>query len=478
MQVLCYVPDIPYQKTIPQYNKRWEEKYLFLVHSILYSQLRNKKAFNGYVNLDSSLLKKYIGEHYYKFVLNQLTTAKIVQPYFNSKGVQSYSKGAFSKAYRINPDILSSVRIKAVPIKKKTYARKITNVRASMIKEACKINPNIQHELLMLTYRRIKENEAIEYIKANYVEFTPQYNARMIAIREFNEMHKAKFNTGKEVLNFHFSYNKGRVYSPASMLPRDLEQFTYFQNYENEASICLDMPNSQLCFFDELITREKHYSKPIGVKDSGVKELEKVQHIGNGISEEGIEGEFSPNISKNLDKSLSLIPPLYPSSLCVASYPQQNTWKAFIRKGLGYERMMKLSKWKNKESNHTKEERQEFKAIFFGQLFYNRYIPNYLTPLEQVFNEYHENEAKALRRIKKQLGNKLLAVQVQTLEGKFFHDICVHYMKSNYINIPFTVKHDSITLPSSCASFLIEELNELVIQFFNDKEMKFKYETL
>jgi hypothetical protein len=145
---------------------------------------------------------------------------------------------------------------------------------------------------------------------------------------------------------------------------------------------------------------------------------------------------------------------------------------------LGYERMMFLSKWKNKESNHTKEERQEFKAIFFGQLFYNRYIPNYLTPLEQVFNEYHENEAKALRRIKKQLGNKLLAVQVQTLEGKFFHDICVHYMKSNYINIPFTVKHDSITLPSSCASFLIEELNELVIQFFNDKEMKFKYETL
>ena len=474
MQVLCYVPDISYQKTIPQYNKRWEEKYLYLVHSILYSQLRNKKAFNGYVNLDSSLLKKYIGEHYYKFVLNQLTTAKIVQPYFNSKGVQSYSKGAFSKAYRINPDILSSVRIKAVPIKKKTYARKITNVKASMIREACKINPNIQHELLMLTYRRIKVQEAMDYIKANYIENTPEFNTRIVSVTYFNEMHKAKFNTGKEVLNFHFSYNKGRVYSPASMLPRDLEQFTYFQNYENEASISLDMPNSQLCFFDELITREKHYSKSIGVKDSGVQDSEKVQHIGREECERGIDRENS----LILEKSLSLIPPSYPFSLCVASYPPQNTWKAFIRKGLGYERMMQLSKWKDKESGHTKEERQEFKATFFGQLFYNRYIPNYLTPLEQVFNTYHESEAKALREIKKRLGNKLLAVQVQTLEGKFFHDICVHYMKSNYINIPFSIKHDSITLPSSCASFLIEELNYLVQEFFNDRGMKFKYDTL
>ena len=478
MQILCFIPDIQYKKIIPYYNNRWEEKYLFLMHSILYNQIRNKKEFNGYVNLDSTLLKKYIGDKYYKFILNQLTTAKIVQPYFNSKGVQSYSMGAFSKAYRINPEILKSNRIKAVPITKKTYVRKISNVRSAMIKEACKINANIQHELLMLTYRRINENEAIEYIKTNYVEFTPQYNARMIAVREFNEMHKANFNTGKELLNFHFSYNKGRVYSPASMLPRDLEQFTYFTGYENEASICLDMPNSQLCFFDELITREKHYLKPIEVRDTGVNKENKMHHIGNRDSKEGIEVEFSPNFPQNLHESLSLIPPSIPPSLCGALFSTQNTWKAFIRKGLGYERMMFLSKWKNKESNHTKEERQEFKEIFFGQLFYNRYIPNYLTPLEQAFHEHHTSEAIALREIKKRLGNKLLAVQVQTLEGKFFHDICVHYLKKNYKDIPFTIKHDSITLPLSCGAFLVEELNELVIQFFNDKTMKFKYEQL
>lgn len=470
-KILCFIPDVPYKKTIPHYNKRWEEKYLFLMHSILYNQLRNKKEFNGFVNLDSSLLKKYIGEHYYKFVLNQLINGKIIEPYINSKGVQSYSKGAFSKAYRINPNILQSTRIKAVPIQKKTYVRKISNVKTTLIKEACKLNPNIQHELLMLTYRRIDVNKAIEYINANYEAHTPQYNARIIAVKEFNEMHKANFTQGKEFINFHFSYNKGRVYSPASMLPRDLEQFTYFIGFENEASICLDMPNSQLCFFDELITREKYHLKPIEVRDSEQKQGEKMQHIGNGIKREDSRKEDFA--SKPFQS-----PPSIPSSLCVANYSPQNSWKSFIRKGLGYERMMFLSKWKNKDSNHTKQERNEFKEIFFGQLFYNKYIPNYLTPLEKVFEEYHTNEARALRSIKKQLGNKLLAVQVQTLEGKFFHDICVNYLKSKYVSIPFTIKHDSITIPQSCASFLIEELNELVKVFFNDSEMQFKYEEL
>ncbi len=152
--------------------------------------------------------------------------------------------------------------------------------------------------------------------------------------------------------------------------------------------------------------------------------------------------------------------------------------KTFIRKGLGYEIMMKHYVWKNKSENHTKQERQEFKAIFFGQLFYNRYIPKYLTPLEEVFKQHFEEEATNLRKIKKQLGNKLLAVQVQTLEGKFFHDICVNYIKSNYKSVPFTIKHDSITLPQSEAAYLVDELNQLVQKFFNDNQMKFKVETL
>jgi hypothetical protein len=476
--ILTYVPDLNLQSIIPNYNKRWNEKYLWALHSITYQQLRNKSGFNSYANLDSELLRKYLGTRYTTAILTQLLNAKIIEPFVNSKGIQSYSKGAFSKAYRIAPEIMENTRIKATPIKKKTYVRKITNVRSQLIKEAVKLNPNLQHELLMLTHRRIKFREAYEYIKQTYEAHTPQYKARVIALNEFNEMHKANFSTGKELLPFHFSYVKGRVYSPASMLPRDLERFTYFVNYENERSICLDMPNSQLCFFDELVKRsvfkDKQASKPIGESDTRENDTKKVHYIGREGEENKREREERPFNPKNNEN-----PPLshsYP--LCRALSPNQKQWKDYIYKGLGYEIMMKTHSWKDKTENHTKQERQEFKEIFFGQLFYNRYIPNYLTPLEQTFEKHFPVEAISLRSIKKQLGNKLLAVQVQTLEGKFFHDICVNYIKSKYKNVPFTIKHDSITLPQVEASYLIDELNKLIKDFFKTNELKFKIEQL
>ena len=480
--ILAYVPDLNLSTLIPHYNKRWNEKYIWALHSICYQQLRNKSGFNSYANLDSDLLRKYLGTRYANEVLTQLLNAKIIQPFVNSKGVQSYSKGAFSKAYRINPEIMESTRLKATPIKKITYVRKITNVRSSLIKEAVKLNPNLQHELLMLTHRRIKYKEAYEYIKATYEAHTPQYKARVIALNEFNEMHKANFTTGKELLPFHFSYIKGRVYSPASMLPRDLERFTYFIGYENERLICLDMPNSQLCFFDELVKRsvfkDKTASKSIGNDDSEQNNTKKVHYIGRERSEREKERVERPTLPKNNTKNNP--PPINPfnHSLCSALSNEQNTWKTFIRKGYGYEIMMKHFEWKDKSENHTKQERQEFKEIFFGQLFYNRYIPNYLTPLEKVFQEHFPIEAENLRTIKKQLGNKLLAVQVQSLEGKFFHDVCVNYIKSNYKSVPFTIKHDSITLPQSEASYLISELNQLVKDFFKDSQMSFKVDEL
>ncbi len=473
--ILAYVPDLDYSKIIPQYNQRWKEKYLWLVHSICFQQLRNKNSFNGFVNLNLTLLQKYLGSKYTNHILTALLNADIIEIQLNSKGTPSYNAGTFSKAYRIKPEIMKSVRIKATPILKKTYVRKITNVRTQLIKEAVKLNPYIQHELFSLTYRRIKVKEALDYIKSNYNEKSPQYNARKIAIREFNELHKLDLSQGKEVLNFHFSYNKGRVYSPASMLPRDLEQFTYFEGYEKERSICLDMPNSQLCFFDELIKRSVFHDKNAcnvdQQSDSADLVKKKVHNIGREERENERERRKDPTKQENISSHIH-------PSLCYEFSDENNSWRSFIRKGLGYERMMKTSLWKDKSENHTKEERQEFKEIFFGQLFYNRYIPNYLTPLEEVFMKYHKEEALALRSIKQRLGNKGLAVQVQTLEGKFFHDTIVSYLKTNYKNVPFSIKHDSVTLPESEASYLIEELNQLVRDFFKDSQMSFKVESL
>lgn len=465
-EISCYFPDIDYQNSIKCYNYRWKEKYLFLMHSILFNSLRNKKNFNGYTNLDSTILNHLLGQRYYKAVLTQLLNSNIIQVLTNKNGTAVYSAGAFSKAYRINPDILRGTRIKSEPIKKQTYCRKLSNLKQRQLNEALKMNPNLQHEFLMLTHRRIDVEKAEKYIQEHYELNTPKYNSRMIAVREFNAMHEANTDITRYKVNFHFSLKGGRVYSPASMLPRDLEQFTYFIGHEHDSSVCLDMPNSQLCFFDELVkigsfsTSETQVSRAIE---------KKCQHIGNDISREDTRIGIRP-----LDKNTLLSPtPSLPYVLTNAVKP----WPDFIFSGSGYERMMYLSKWKDKTEGHTKQERQQFKEVFFGELFYNKYAP-YMTRLEKVFHEHHKHEAEALRNIKSILGNKLLAVQVQKLEGSFFHNIVVKYLKKHYIDVPFTIKHDSITLPKECASFLIDELNTLVQQFFNRNEIGFKYEEL
>lgn len=84
-----------------------------------------------------------------------------------------------------------------------------------------------------------------------------------------------------------------------------------------------------------------------------------------------------------------------------------------------------------------------------------------------------------VKGIKKVLGNRQLAIEVQTLEGNFFHNIISDYMiKSRSYDIPFTIKHDSITLPMSEASHLIEELNKLVRDFFGREDISFKFDVL
>jgi len=453
---MCFIPDIEYQNLIECYNYRWREKYVYLMHSILYPSLRNKKAFNGYVNLDSNLLKKLLGTKYYKYVLNQLMNSGIVESLKNANGKEVYSKGAFSKSYRIAEKYTTGTRIKAVPIHKQTYCRKIALAREQSMKDAFSINPLLQHEFLQMTRRRIDVERANIYIGQTYENGSKQFNARAMAIREFDAMKDATFTQGKTNIGFHFSYNKGRVYSPASMLPRDLEQFTYFPDYENEHSVNVDMPNSQLCFFNELVKRE---------------------HIGNSIYEKIYENKKHPELEKKVAK---VSPSITLTTLSPYVFPfekNNRSWEDYIFKGEGYERMMFLSKWKGKDKGHTKEERQEFKAEFFGQLFYNRYSDAF-TDMEQVFMFYHEHEAKALREIKKTLGNKLLAVQVQSLEGKFFHHIVVDYIKTNYRDVPFTIKHDSITLPKSCASFILPELNNLVREFFKRNDIELKAEIL
>lgn len=517
--IIVSIPDIDLTKKVKCYNKRWDDKYKWLLNGIIYQQITQKKSFTQFVPLSSEMLQKYLGTRYSKFVISQLINSKIIEAetfnYKTSDGKietrPKYNSGKTSNGakhcikYRLCKDVAENHRIKSVRLKKGTFERKIIKHRTQTAFNVLRENPNLKHEFLQLTQRRIDVKKAMEYINNTYEIGTPRYESRKAIIHEFDAMHLAKISEHVQNVQFNFSYKGGRVYSPATSLSRDLEQFTYFIGYENEKTISADMPNSQLCFYDLFLqsynaekTGKKHASNPIAVSDTTTNDTKKVHNIGSDGLREGKGFVKLPAETENLSEKYnpySLAPPSLPM-LC--TFTPQNTWQTLVSTGIAYDKLMQLFEYNGKTENHTKEERNEFKPLFFGQLFYNRYIPNYDTPLELCFKKHFYNdyvllkqtkyrldgkrwsEAREKQRIEglpvneKHIGNSKLAIQVQAMEGKFFHTEIVHFLRRSYIDVPFTIKHDSVILPMSHASYIVPELNRLLKRFFNNNNVNLK----
>jgi len=450
----CYIPKNFDVTKVKGYNHRWHEKYIWLIHSVVFDSLTSQQTIGGFINLRSKLLKKFLGDKYYTEIIEQLKQSGVIEE--NDR----YKSGAFSKSFRLTKRY--SKGIKSTRIEKQTYCRKIEIFRQNYLAEVLKENELNRYEFMQLTYARIDIHRAMDYIYTRYKEDSLQFKARLIAIEQYHAMHKASFADGRYTnIGFTFKVNKGRIYSPVTMLPRDLEQFTYFIGYEGEAVASADAPNSQLCFFNEYLKRK----------------AKKVHHIGeNSISDISMNNK---DIVKALVADFRDVPTPQPHPNISVPYVVQNnlSWEEYIFNGKGYERMMYLCAWKGKFSGHTKEERTEFKEEFFGHLFYNRWKPS-LTEMERIFMTHHEAEAKALRAIKKKLGNSGLAIEVQRMEAYFFHHIIVNHMMTHHKGVPFTIKHDSINLPAREASYIIPELNQLFKAFFNRSEIEFKVSEL
>lgn len=473
--LVCYIPTSLNIEDLEGYNKRWHDKYHWLIHSIVFKSLTQKDNFGDYATLNGALLQKYIGPKYLKDVLTTLQNNKVIEIY------KHFTIGGKSKGYRLSKEYKDAT-IKAVELIKPTYETKIKKIRTTYLKDVLS-NELIKSEFRNLTYARIDKEKAYEYINATYPPTSKQYKSRQVAIEQYNAMQYAEFSNDRYNINFTFKVHKGRVYSPATMLARDLEKFTYFVGYEDQDSAVLDMPNSQLCFYSHLTKKGKNNASQL---IDNQYQNSKVNIIGSEYSylNSFIDGlEDTPQISDKLSaiKVAKQPPhkhPPAPYDINFTLNPNKiSTWNDLIFNSRGYEAMMFLSKWGGKNTGHTKEERQEFKAEFFGNLFYNRYQPK-LTHLEEVFSQHFPNEFKALRSAKYKYGNKLLAVKVQSLEAQFFHKIIVNYMRRNFINVPYVIKHDSIKLPIEYAERIHEDLNKLARDFFSRNDIKLKFENV
>ena len=154
----CYLPDNFNLNDILCYNKRWEEKYIYLIHTILFRSLRNKNSFSGFVNLPQVIVRHFLGSRYTKHIINQLVNSGIIE--INN----SFLSGNFSKSYRLTEKYRNDRYITTTQITKQTYCRKIALSRQQRAKEIIKLNPLLRHEFLQLSFRKIQVDEAKEYI--------------------------------------------------------------------------------------------------------------------------------------------------------------------------------------------------------------------------------------------------------------------------------------------------------------------------
>lgn len=456
MRQLIHLPENFNPETdIIDYNKRHKDKYLWVVHSIIFNGFLNYKDENGKVNLNMDLLYKFIGSNYAKKVIDQLVQSGVIEVW------KHYQPNVFSKAYRLT-EKYANARIEPRYTDKATYTKKLERFRESHLKDVIRQSPNILHEFNNLTRLHIRREEAERYVRDNYSDNIDAFNSRMLAIHYLDNLHKADFRDGNYKIDFFFKVKGGRVYTPYTSCPKDLEQFLYFDKYGD--LIEADAKNSQLVFANKLLNLESQ-----GIDN------ERFNSILNNIKVLVLEGGENRILTDHKNHST---PPLSTSHLYDVyfeyNYLISKGWDYVISQGKAYEVMMHLTNYNGKSYGHSKDERNQFKGSFFGGLFYNRFNIGRLTKMERIFLNHFQDEALKLFTAKSIYGNSGFAIKVQRLEGELFHNQIVGLFRKHFKTVPFVIKHDSVKFPIRFADEIIPLLDEILKTHLDDNRLSFK----
>lgn len=414
----AYLPANLQVKELKGFNPRWEEKYLWFVHSINYKQLTTKNDFNNYVNLSSTTLRKYIGHDYFTKIRAQLINNKVIE--FN----KSYSSGNFSQSYRLTKKYQEAETV-TKEITKQTYCRKISLFNKEYLGELLK-DTLTQKEFRNLTSVRIRLNEALDFIAGNK-DYTPrQREGRKLQAYEVAKIQNVQTNGGEVSINFTFKKDRaGRFHTPLTNLASDLRQFIYFIEEDKQPIVSYDFSNSQILFFID-----KH------LKNEG----KKVDNIGRGTqyfkpykqrdTEGGQKAKLAPTTALTGQSS----PPPY----VIGIKNDVELFKNLVFSGQIYDALIKAT--------NSKLKREDFKVYFFEKLWYNsvgtkKKPRTELNQLEQTFLKYFPSVFNILYSLKLNLGNREFCIGLQREEARLFHRVFVKYIG---VNTPFFIVHDAI----------------------------------
>ena len=432
-ELTCYVPKLLDVTKLPDYMKRHHWKYQWVVHTILLSHLRTKSKFDAPVSLQSEILKKLLGDHFYWKILKSLIEGKIIKR-------TNYRRGEYSYRYKLNKHILLG-GIEKISVERSTIRRKVYMHRANSLNDILK-DPVQKHEFYNLSLVEIDVEEAIEYIDNNYKKGTPQHTARTISVWEVDKMKNTSLANEMVKIDWMFKIDRsGRWHTPISHLASDLRQF--LKSFDGERLVEIDQACSQLTYMHKYLL--EHLQGKVA----------KMHHIGEEELLDTTKDDHTLDL--NLDRFASLGNP------SLSSYVVQidMQWRDAIFSGNAYKLLMDGLQWKGT--------RDEFKEKFFAELFYNQYRDK-LTRMEDAFKHYFPHEFIRLRKAKRALGNRELAVQVQRMESRFWHRWIGSMMKKQFYDITYATIHDSMLVPESRVHDIMLSIVDHATRYFNPTE--------
>jgi hypothetical protein len=433
--VTCYTPKGIDLSNLEGYNKRHHWKYYWFIHILILKHLRSKSKFNDPVSLSGKVLQHLFGERYAAQIIQTLIDGGIIKRI-------NYRVGEHAYRYQINQKWLNN-GVEKMSIDKLTIRRKIHLHKAKYLQNLLK-DPITQHEFLQLSHIQIDVDLANEFNDNTYKIGTPQHTSRAISINEVNKMKDTHLADGMARIDWMFVIDRsGRWHTPISHLAKDLRQFL---SVNGERLVELDQACSQLTFGHKCLL-ERTIGK---VSNCHTIEDEVLLEETTKSNEPNFEEfEFRRNLASARDE--------------LSSYNMtiDTIWRDSIFNGTAYQVLMDAMQW-------TKS-KDEFKDYFFANLFFNKPKDN-LTKMEKAFKQYFPHEFSRLRKAKRALGNKDLAVQFQRYESLFWHKWIVSSMRDKFRTIPFAIIHDSILVSSQHIEAVKQEIELKALRFFNPAE--------
>ncbi|MCE3278961.1 MAG: hypothetical protein K0S44_1152 [Bacteroidetes bacterium] len=393
--------NLNYETAIKKYNPKYYEKYAWLIHLILLRNFICDDTFNGFVKLQSCILKEYLGDKFYKKVVTALVDNDIIEV------DSSYSPGEFSKSYR-----LTKIYTEYPPVwiafstrKAKGYFEKYKSFECS------NHNKFNDPDMVNVINQNIKKINIDSSLAVEKVELLLSDGVIKSEARSSYFYFIDAISSGD--LFLYHSQKTGRLYHTIVGCPRSLRGFLHVNE---EKLFQVDVANCQPMIFVKML---QEYLK---VMRTAVKYDRK--SIGSGylflsyIHERTI---YTPYVSSFL----------YP--------PDVNLYIELTKTGGFYEFLMR--KFKVKESD-----RETFKKDFFARVFYSKLKGMEKYRYGKLFKLHFPTVYKAIVWGKRS-GHHLLPTKMQSIESNIvIQKVCARICKEHdNSEIPFFIPaHDAI----------------------------------